>query len=143
MTIQFYSTSQDDRTVNKTLNAIGDKITGKLLTANKVLNPAIAFNKNIPIDANYAYISYFDRYYFIRDISQDSSGIITVQFYVDVLMSYKEEILNSIGKVTSGNSYNPYATNAIPIDTRGYIKAVNFDNPFSETKNNILITVRG
>jgi len=143
MTIQFYSTSQDDRTVNKTLTAIGDAITGKLLTAKKVLNPAIAFNKNVPIGANYAYIEEFNRYYFIRDISQDSSGIITVQFYVDVLMSYKDEILNSIGRVTSGNSYNPYATNAIPIDTRGYLKAINFNNPFSETKNNILITVRG
>lgn len=143
MTIQFYSTSQDDRTVNKTLNAIGNSITGKLLTLNKVLNPAIAFNRNVPIGANYAYITEFNRYYFIRDISQDINGIVTVQFYVDVLMSYKEEILNSIGKVSSGNSYNPYATNAIPIDVRGYIKAVNFNNPFSETKNNILITVRG
>lgn len=143
MTIQFYYNKSDDKRVNKTLEKVGDVITGKLLTENAVITLTIGFNKNIPVNANYAYITEFGRYYFIRDITINANNLITVTFYVDVLMSYKDEILASTGRTSAGKTYNPYAPNAVPIDSRTNIKVISFNNPFSETKNNILITVRG
>lgn len=43
--------------------------------------------------ANYAHIPSFGRYYFIRDIVQESNRITRIDMEVDALMSYKDEIL--------------------------------------------------
>lgn len=143
MTVQFYNNKSDDKRINKSIEAVGDAITGKFLTAKNTISFSIAFNSNIPINANYAFISELNRFYFVRDIQVTVNNITTVFFYVDVLMSYKDEILASTGRTSNGKTFNPYKPNAVPIDSRTVEKIIPFNNPFSETKNNILITVRG
>ena len=45
-------------------------------------------------DANYMYIPEFGRYYFIRDITIAITGLYVISARVDVLMSFKDQILN-------------------------------------------------
>lgn len=44
---------------------------------------------------NYAYIPDFNRYYFIDDIIMEDTGNVTVTMSIDVLASYRNEIINS------------------------------------------------
>ena len=65
-------------------------------TVSSVMNPVITIadpNNNIPL-YNYAYISSFDRYYFIDDIRYNT-GVWTLSLRCDVLASFKEDILSS------------------------------------------------
>lgn len=57
---------------------------------------------------NYAYIADFDRYYFIDDVSW-SQGIWSLSMHVDVLGSFRNDILNSTQYVIrSASRSNPY-----------------------------------
>jgi len=66
----------------------------------------VTFNDNIKItwdsfiyqnvlSANYVYIPDFNRYYFINDITSVRQNLWRLSLHVDVLMSYKKEILNT------------------------------------------------
>ena len=46
------------------------------------------------LSKNYAYIPNFNRYYFVHDIELSPNGMYTVSLVEDVLMSFKEDILN-------------------------------------------------
>lgn len=57
------------------------------------------------IKANYAYIPDFGRYYYIDDIIGERTGIITLYMRSDVLMSFREGILN-LDVFCSRNEYD-------------------------------------
>lgn len=133
MTIELYQNKSDAIYLNKTINYYAT-ITGTLRDACSLLNPIILFeysegdtawidvvdgdNEDLEddlgfynpyniLDANYCYIREFNRYYYITNITIISNKIYSLSMAVDVLMSYKDKILDLDAYVSRNeNDYN-------------------------------------
>lgn len=72
-------------------------LNGTLKEGTSIVDPTIIFNGDISgyIDVNYMTISTFGRSYFITDIRSISYGIFEISGHVDVLCSFKNEILSN------------------------------------------------
>lgn len=72
-------------------------LNGTLRDECSIIDPIITFEGDITqyALANYMYISQFKRYYFINNITSISQKLFEVSGHVDVLMSFKEQILNN------------------------------------------------
>ena len=95
MTITLYKNNSERNCVNKVLSNMLT-YTGTLRDSTSIKTPVIniAANANI-INYNYAFITEFHRYYFITDIKSVRNGIWEISFLCDVLMSFKDDILDS------------------------------------------------
>lgn len=91
---------------------VGSRYDCSMKTVSSLLAPVIDIadtkgTGEIPL-FNYAYIKDFDRYYFIDDISW-SQGIWSISMHVDVLASFRDDILNSRQYVLrSASQWNEY-----------------------------------
>ena len=68
---------------------------GALRDSTSAMNISIRVEKSNPViyHYNYMYIAEFDRYYFIDDISSIRTDLWEISATVDVLMSFKDDIL--------------------------------------------------
>lgn len=87
MNVTFYSTSDDNLKVNKSLTLIGSYAC-QLKEVCSVSNPGfiISMNTNL-LNANYAYVADFHRYYFIKVTILDGTRLL-IEGTVDRLMSF-------------------------------------------------------
>lgn len=92
--ITLYKTTSKNNEITKDLEN-GINLQGTLKEATSILNPVITIktNNNI-LSCNYCYIPLFSRYYYITDIIVDHAYM-TLNLRVDVLMSFKADILAS------------------------------------------------
>lgn len=130
--------------VNKTLQA-NEEYTGVLNATFNVLTPVVRFRTRTPVTFNYVYIESLNRYYFVSEKQQDGD-ICTVYLRTDVLMTYKDKILDSIGTLTKGANVNKYASNREnAYDLRPKLKKLDFPNKglFSDKDNIIMVTIKG
>ena len=76
-------------------------------------------------EANYCYISDFGRYYYIREKTCDANGLYTLVLNVDVLMSFKSDILTQKGIVSKQEGiYNMYLPSEVPSEVRPLVTTV-------------------
>lgn len=94
MDITLYKNNSEKNKINKNLSN-GHTLTGTLRNESNVVNPTIIINIDNPTSYNYAYIPMFGRYYFITDFVSLRTGIWQINLKSDVLMSFKDSILNS------------------------------------------------
>lgn len=130
--------------VNKTLQE-NEEYTGVLNSTVNVLTPVVRFRTRTPVNFNYVYIDSLNRYYFVSDISQDGD-ICTVRLKIDVLYTYKDEILASSATLTKGENVNKYVSNRSDVvDLRPNIRKVDFPNKelLNETGSIIMVTIKG
>lgn len=86
---------------NEPMNKIGKTpiekftLTGTLRDESSIVDPVILIEKDSPIEANYAYIAEFNRYYYIKDITAVRTGLWRITMHTDVLKTFSEGILNS------------------------------------------------
>lgn len=107
MEIRLYNTTDSNNTINKKLT--GEKIYNVIFKDNaNIINPTIKIRTNDIITFNYAYIPTFNRYYFINDIDIEPNRITTLKLDVDVLESFKDDILLCDGVITRSDTGNPY-----------------------------------
>ena len=93
MTVTLYLNTSDPRVVDKSLTVIVQNITITPTSTINVINPVITINFNANyLFANYAYISDFQRYYFVNPANIEIGKRITLPLQVDVLMSYASQI---------------------------------------------------
>ena len=95
MDVQFYSTSDDPRTINKTLsNEL--EITGVRFKDNtNILQPVLELEYNNALfSKNYCHIGNLSRYYFIKDIVTSQNRLL-VYCEIDVLKTYESQIKNT------------------------------------------------
>lgn len=96
---------------------------------------------------NYMYISEFNRYYFITDISTIVNDIWRISATVDVLMSFKNDILSAdaiIDKVEAENNANLYLDDgSFVMDSRKYNEVIQFPSGLNENGSYILICAGG
>ena len=106
MDIILYKTQSERERINKTLSD-SLTLTGTLRGESSVINPSFIIQYENLSSYNYCYISDFGRYYFINNITSIRNGLWKIDCSVDVLMSYKQAILNLnviVSDVSSGEN---------------------------------------
>lgn len=92
MEVIFYYNASDDRVINKLLIG-GESFIGQARDEVNIMNPVIRFDKNEVMRYNYAYIPELQRYYAVTEINSYREGLWDVSFAVDVLMSFRGDIM--------------------------------------------------
>lgn len=145
MRIVLYNNLSEKNKLNKTLqNAY--ELNGVLKEETSVLNPDVLIEIENPTNFNYAHIPEFGRYYFIKGFTSVRNGLWRISLNVDVLYSFKDEILNLSGIVS--NSETNGADNYLNGDVwKSKVKEttsiINFPSGLSENGHFILITAGG
>ena len=118
-----------------------------------VFNPEVLIAKETLAKANfsqinYAYIPSLGRYYFVDDITMENDGILRFSMSVDVLMTYRTQILKSKQFVARSQSLDSrlYIDSERPIQANKLIKpndACVLGLFPQSTGNNYVMTVAG
>ena len=143
MTIIFYKTLSKPNEINKVLQNIFT-ITGNFKTDTDIIKPIIKVLNTTDFNIfeyNYCYISELKRYYFIEDITILADKLFFISLSLDVLCTYKNAILSSVGNI-SRYSQNVQSSKKDTIED--YIEnEILLTNPFSETGTMIMTALNG
>ena len=142
MQIVFYKCSSEKNCLNKVLES---EITldGAIRGESNVISPQIMVQMN-PIEYDYVYIPEWRRYYFITDIVCYRANAFVVKLSIDVLMSYKTEILQMTGVVSRLTSGSPYADRDVLCSVKETHRRIDFpETPFTKDGSYILIAKGG
>lgn len=90
--IIFMKLYSDMDVIGKTWNNTTELIEGKLMFDQSMLKPKFIVNGNFSA-YNYAYIPEFDRFYFIMEQSIKTGAMTEIDMQVDVLQSFKEQLV--------------------------------------------------
>lgn len=150
MQIDLFTCKCERNRINK-LEYLSNRFTldGTLRKQTSATSLSIDVEKTNPLiyDYNYMYISEFDRYYFIDDISSVRNRLWTINASTDVLMSFKNDILESnviLDKVENELAANLYLDDgSFVMDSRKYNEIKEFPNGLNETGEYILICAGG
>ena len=142
MQIEFYKNSSEKNKIGK---SISNKLTlgGNLHDECSVISPTILVEHSNLAGYNYAYIPEFNRYYFITEITSVRNNLWRISLKVDVLESFKTDILN-LNCIVDKQQNQSYSNN---IDDGSYInkadsfiEIANYQNGFNSSGEFILIT---
>ena len=142
MTITTYSNASEEHVLDKSLTKINENVSVILKDDTDVINPTIIISNSISHNFNYIYISEFNRYYFVKNITRSQQRYY-IECQVDVLMSFNSDIksLNVIAN-RSSSYYNVYQTDqSIPFENRNVISTQPFSGGFNG--QSMLLAVNG
>ena len=145
MDIKLYKNHSEKNKINKSLTGEVE-YSGTLRDETSVINPVVMIHATNISLFNYAYIPEFHRYYYIRDIVSVRNGLWRVSMSVDVLMSFKNDILdlNVILSDTESTGQSDYYAGD---QWRSLVKAktdiIKFSNGLLDNGEYILITAGG
>ena len=147
MDIILYQTTSERERINKDLSS-SLTLSGALRGECSVTNPSFNIEVTNPSDYNYCYIQDFGRYYYITNIVSVRTNIWRIDCNVDVLMSFKDAILNldvivsdiSLGESPVSTYYNGEQWSTT-VKTKTDI--INFPNGLLDNGEYILITSGG
>lgn len=146
MIITFYNNISEKNVVRKTLNN-PLSISGALREATSVTNPTITVESPVAIVGyNYCYIPDFGRYYYVVDVKSLRLDLWAVTLRVDVLMSFKDNILNTpaiIDHTTQQNITEYMSSNVWQSLVKDKTDIINFSSGLSESGGYVLITAGG
>ena len=91
MTVTFYNNLSNYNVVNKSLEEI-NILSFSFKENSNIITPSLIL-KNYE-GGNYCYIKELERYYFVKDIDLLENGLFKINCEIDVLMSYKDDIIN-------------------------------------------------
>ena len=134
-------------------NAIG-KLVSVVDTVSCSVKDAMSFEKPVILlqysgdmgRVNYVYIPKFSRYYFVTDVIPLTGGRYELHCNVDVLESYKKQILGLIciiDKQENKNLSNLYIDSDFVTLANSFNEAKTFPNGFNENGDFILICAGG
>lgn len=120
MHLTVYVNSSDPRKLNKAITQKQSFTAIKLKDDTDIIRPTIdLFGEQLPPGVNYAFITEFNRYYFIESQEILPGKITRLQLSCDVLMSFKTQILKSyVIAVRSTNKPNKSLVDIIPISSK-------------------------
>lgn len=143
MEVQFYYNYSDARVINKNIEA-GEVFTGTARDEANVISPIITFATDEVLRYNYAYIPQFERYYNLVDKTVYRQGLFVVAFSVDVLMSFRNHIMQLpviVDKQSMPENGDEYIDDSsLVTDNIMFTTVYNFPNGFNDTPELILIT---
>lgn len=113
MYINLYSNTSPANFVNKQITEV-ISLEGTIREPTSIIDPVVTIDKDTPMGFNYVHIPIFRRYYFVTGISSQSNGLVGVSMHVDVLMTYKTEIMQMEAIIKrQENLYNTYLDDGI------------------------------
>lgn len=131
MTITFYTTTDPPKKLTKTLTTIGTSRALAPTAQVDQLNPVILTDySDAFVNANYAYIDTFHRYYFITT-AVNTAGRLVVSGHVDYLMSWDSGIKQCPATIVRAQLSGPTYTidKKLPIDSSRFaIQGIDFDS---------------
>ena len=143
MEVIFYYNASDDRVINKTLVG-GESFIGTPRDEVDVMSPVIRFESTDVIRYNYAYIPELQRYYAVTSVNAYREGIWDVEFVVDVLMSFRGDIMTLsviVDKQTMSENGDEYIDDgSLVTDNVMFTRVHQFENGFNDYPEYILIT---
>ena len=142
MIVKAYNTESSVNTINKNINFVTD-IDVKFKDEVNIYNPMVVLKYDDLIDFNYVYIDKFKRYYFIETVEVFPNKIYHLTLKCDVLMSFKDDILNSYGNITSQTNYNDYYNFDYSSEVRKESNIYNSNVILDDVKTTILCTIGG
>lgn len=143
MEVIFYYNASDDRVINKTLVG-GESFIGTPRDDVDVMTPVIRFESSEILRYNYAYIPELQRYYTIQSINAFREGIWDVSMVVDVLMSFRGDIMalsvivDKQSMVENGDEY--IDDGSLVTDNVMFTRVHEFSDGFNDYPEYILIT---
>lgn len=108
--IELFKNSSESNRVDKT-NYIEliDIISGVIREQSSILNMVLTIEYDKVPNFNYVYIPIFNRYYYVDDIVSVNNKLWAISLSVDVLMTYKTDILNQTAFITRNEKiYDEY-----------------------------------
>ena len=144
MNITFYKNLSEPERMTK--NIVNPRtVSGSLRDSSNVINPQFLIEgtpADFPNGYNYAYIQEFERYYFVGDPVSIRNNIVMLPLSVDVLMSFKNEILSNIAIVDKQTASGNYYLNdgSWMHESREFYTIKSFSNGFNNNGEYILIT---
>lgn len=146
MNLIFYNNTGDIRQLNKNLTEVKTGVTANIQYEVSITDPVLIMNNDSSlVNANYFYIAEWARYYFITNRVYLDGNRIEITGHVDVLASFKNEILNSdcIAERSASNS-NPYIIDNMIGDAGSFTTTYQRSSvtPFNNT-GSYLLTVAG
>ena len=140
----FYTTNSKENEINKTLQSPIELNANINVSELDVMRPQILI-KTSDISGNYIYISKLNRYYFIDTKTNVDNVHTYLTLRCDVLMSWKDEIMNATGLVVksqNGNSYYGGVVSECRTSSKRYVYE-NGQNIFSDSGMLVLVTSEG
>lgn len=143
MDVIFYNNFSDSRVINKRIQE-GDTFSGQARDEVNIMQPVIIFDTTEVLRYNYAYIPELQRYYEVESITAAYDNLYAVQFAVDVLMSFRNHILQLaviVDKQSMPENGDEYIDDSSLIaDNVMFTSVYNFPDGFNDTPEFILIT---
>ena len=125
MKVEFYHTADNANTVNKTLQPI-KTVDIIFRQAVNETTPFIIMNRDKLTGSNYVHIPNFNRYYFISSVDNYTANLIRINLVTDLLMTYKDDILNSTVLITATEKPSYFSSN-LPTQTKTIKRVVKSD----------------
>lgn len=142
MQVTFYNNASPREEVNKNLSVIAGPMDIRLLDSTDIEKPIIVYEGGFPA-FNYAYLSEFDRYYYVVGKKSFVNGLWTLYLEEDYIYTWRNSIKSHTALVERQEyEFNPYLKdNLVPMtnDTQQYIKK--FTNGISFGTENKIVYV--
>lgn len=146
MEIQFFVNKSEENKLNKEL-LTADTFEGSLREECAIEEPSILIESDSTLTSyNYFYIPEFNRFYYRTSITSVRNGLWRIRGRTDVLMSFKEAILNfdAILNNSTDNGANDYMSGKQWVDlVKTKTDIINFPYGLSDNGEFILITAGG
>lgn len=139
MNIVLYKYGGEFNRLNKTLEN-GVSISCDFNMDYSKINPTIRLVYNNDFDFNYCYIEDFEKYYFISNVTVKRNGFIVCGLIEDVLMTFKDVILQSKGTVTMSSNGLYLSGVGIPTTSKTSMVKYEFNDVFNHDGNYVLIS---
>lgn len=144
MQITLYNNVSEKNKIGKSLTSVS-VLDGVLREESSITNPEILIEYDNPIAFNYCFIDSFNRYYFVNDVIVVRTGLMKLILSVDVLESFKTQILSqNVIVERNSDQYEKYFSDE---NFRTLVKTktdiLNFPNGLLESGEFILITAGG
>ena len=147
MVAKFYNCTRDERYVQKLKSSDQtntEPVNVEILTdQNNVVRPTIRVQTGrLGRATNYVWLRDFKRFYYIRSWTADN-GYITMNLEVDVLMSFKKELMSSdvMIKRNEFNNNNYLIDDNLQISTPTRVKIKEFPKGFDKSKQIFYLAV--
>lgn len=141
MQVDFYTTTDNANTVNKTLK-LNKSINIIFRQAVNEATPFIIMNRDNLTGSNYVHIPNFNRYYFISNIENYTANLVRIDLVTDLLMTYKDVILNTPVLITATEKPSYFSSN-LPTQTKTIKRVVKSDVTLEKENSLILTTIGG
>lgn len=157
--IQFMQNISEKNVIGKTWNTEADPTTGAL--APLVIEGSLIYEQSISSPKfvvqgdirgyNYCYIPIFNRFYYVKDIQINGADVVTVPMEVDVLQSFKDEILECDAMIdrqefeynTYYNDSNIWCKQYKVVSTYPFVKSNGDALTFPRENNTYILTIAG